>query len=166
MAIINGVDMPNFERSEFSEDPEHCGHHHLLQTLQWYRETLGAKIQPSKSPGALARFDGRKTSMHFIDLEDFAKSDEEKRSKALDVFCTTHIFKAWTVAMNFMLWSGIGVYFDTKGNNGEPWPMLHFDLRLHPLIWYRDQGEYFYPHKDKDFYTNLLNLFMIHRVKK
>jgi hypothetical protein len=156
MAIINGVNMPNFSPGEFSEDPDKFAHPELLTKAQEFRNILGAKIFPSKKEGALARSYGNQTSMHYV-----MKVYGEHFSKAWDIFCNTHIFKAWTVALNCNLWTGVGVYFDTNGNNGKPWPMLHLDLRPKPLIWYRDKGEYFYPHLSKTFYTDLQQLFTV-----
>ena len=154
MAMINGVDMPKFSPGEFSEDPNKFAHPELLRKAQQFRTILRAKIFPSKAEGALARTSGNKTSWHFV--------DDVKLSMAWDIFCNTHIFKAWTVALSCGLWKGLGVYFDTHGNNGKPWPMLHLDLRPKPLIWYRDDGEYFYPHTSKTFFYDLQTLLMLH----
>lgn len=57
------------------------------------------------------------------------------------------------------LFGGVGIYFDTNNNHGKPQPMLHLDLRPVPLIWYRNNGKYFYPYGDKYFYENLITLF-------
>jgi len=154
MSIINGVDMPNFSPGEFSEDPNKYAHPDLLKYAQLYRTILKAKIFPSKVKGALARTSGSITSMHFV--------SNGSLSWAWDIFCNTHIFKAWTVALSCGLWSGVGVYFDTNGNNGEHWPMLHLDLRIKPLVWYRDNGEYFYPSTSESFYYDLQTLLMLH----
>ena len=157
MAIINGIDMPNFSPGEFSEDPNEFAHPELLTKAQEFRTLLRAKIFPSKAKGALARMYGNQTSMHYVN-----RVYGNNLSKAWDIFCNTHIFKAWTVALNCGLWKGIGVYFDTHGNNGKPWPMLHLDLRPKPLLWYRDDGEYVYPHTSNTFYYDLQGLLMLH----
>jgi hypothetical protein len=153
MAIINGINMPKFTAGEFSEDPS-LADTILLRRLQDYRTILDGKIYPSKEDGALARKRGRKTSTHFI--------NSKKRSTGIDVFPDCNIFKAWTIALNCNLWAGVGVYFDTHGNNGQPWPMLHLDLRPSPLIWYRDDGRYVYPSTSKSFYYDLQGLLMLH----
>lgn len=155
MSIINGIDMPNFSPGEFSEDPNQFAHPDLLTNAQKFRTILNSKIYPSKSIGSLARSYGSKTSLHFV-----MRIYGENLSKAWDIFCDTPIFRAWTIALNCNLWGGVGVYFDTKGNNDQLWPMLHLDLRPHPLIWYRDKGEYFYPNTSKGFFEDLQELFM------
>lgn len=166
MAIINGIQMPNFEEHEFSEDPALYANITLLKNLQLYRDSLGKKIFPSQASGALARFDGRKKSMHFVRKQINRETliDEDypaKNSKAIDIFCECLIFEAWTIALSSGLFNGVGVYFDTKNNYGRPQPMLHLDLRPLPLIWFRDNGKYFYPHKNYDFFRNLMKLFEI-----
>lgn len=156
MTLINGIDMPKFTPYEFSENPDLYAHPDLLIGLQTYRNILGSIIYPSPVQGALARFNENHNSMHSV-----YKSGNEGLSKAIDVFCNTSIFKAWTVALNSNLWGGIGVYFDTK-YNGMVWPMLHLDKRNVPLVWFRSEGIYYYPHTTKDFYSELLDRFVIH----
>jgi len=38
---------------------------------------------------------------------------------------------------------------------GMEWPMLHTDLRDNALMWYREDGVYFYPHTSKTLYVDL-----------
>ena len=161
MAIIKNVNMPDFELKEFNEMSKYM-HVSLLSATQYYRTALACAVNISKAIGSIARMDGRKTSTHRI----FFSADGQitKYSTGIDVFCNTHIFKAWTVALNSNLFGGVGVYFDTYGNDGEFWPMLHLDLRSLPLAWYRENGKYFYIHKDKNFFRDIQNLFMINRV--
>lgn len=159
MSIINGVDMPNFTPGEFSENPNKFAHPELLINAQKFRTILGAKIFPSKSIGALARTYGSIESMHYIGKDKIVtKSEDKYLSKAWDIFCNTHIFKAWTVAVSCGLWTGVGVYFDTN-RSCHLWPMLHLDLRSSPSIWYREHGIYHYPNQSKTFFTDLQNLF-------
>lgn len=157
MAIINGVLMQDFKKTEFPEDPEKYAHVSLLQSTQNYRTILGEKFYISLANGALARFDGRMTSMHRILFDVDGKI--YKLSKAIDGFPDCDIFKAWTIAIGCGEFNGIGVYFDTKNNHGNLQPMLHLDKRINPLIWYRDKGVYSYPHHS-DFFRRLLKLFI------
>ena len=77
MAIINGVDMPNFSESEFSEDTKHADPI-LLTNTQKYRNIIGVPFNLSPVPGALARFDDEsKTSEHYA---------VDQQSKALVAF--------------------------------------------------------------------------------
>jgi hypothetical protein len=146
--IINGVNMPNFKASEFSEDPEENAHPHLLERLQKYRTILGKPVIPSQTPGALARFDDDSAgSMHYAVC---------RYSKAIDVFPDCDIFEAFIVAVRSGLFYGIGVYFDTH-INGEYKPMLHLDLRPSLLMWYKYDSS-------PDFYSKLLSEFNLHKI--
>jgi len=163
MAIINNINMKNFEPDEFSENPNEFAHPLLLSNLQKYRNILNEKIFPSKATGSLARFDGSNTSLHYIETDTVLKENilqYENLSKAVDCFCDTEIFHSWSVAVSCGLWGGVGVYFDTKYND-KFCPMLHLDIRDKPLIWYRSQGKYYYP-SDKDFYINLKSFLGIY----
>ena len=163
MAIINNINMKNFEPDEFSENPNEFAHPLLLSNLQKYRNILNEKIFPSKATGSLARFDGSNTSLHYIETDTVLKENilqYENLSKAVDCFFDTSIFHAWSVALSCGLWGGVGVYFDTTYNS-EIRPMLHLDTRKQNLIWYRYNGQYFYP-IGKTFYMNLKSFFGIY----
>jgi len=162
MAIINGVEMINFTHKEIPPYIAKYMSPKILSCIQWYREILGCPFNISLANGALTRFDGRKTSEHYVIVNQ--KSGEiEKPSRAIDGFPDCNVFEAWGKALSCNIFSGVGVYFDTKNNQGEPQHMLHLDLREKPLIWYRDGGKYFYPHKDKMFFEKIFNIFMTHR---
>jgi len=154
MAIINGVDMPNFTKKEIPEFAAGLISKQMLENIQKYRTIIRNPFNISLAYGALFRFDGRKSSEHYV-IVDPTTDRLIKPSTAIDGFPVCDIFKAWSMALSSGLFNGIGVYFDTNNNHGHPQPMLHLDLRVSPLIWYRDKGEYFYPHKDKDFFLNL-----------
>lgn len=158
MTIINGVDMPNFTHKEIPPDQALYMSRLILSGIQNYRNILGCPFSVSLVDGALIRFDGRKTSEHHVIINPESLRPV-KLSRAIDGFPDCNIFEAWTKALSSNLFGGIGVYFDTKNNNGIPQPMLHLDLRSLPLIWYRAQGMYFYPHKDKDFFNHFIILF-------
>jgi hypothetical protein len=153
MGTIRGIKLKNFEFTEFSESAELYADGELLFNLQHFRTLLGVPFYPSKAKGALARFDDKdKKSQHYA---------MNRYSTAIDGFCDCHIFKAWSIAISCGLWGGVGVYFDTKGNNGSPWPMLHLDLRPNRLFWYRANGHYLYS-TNKFFYECLLSNFHDH----
>lgn len=162
MATINGINMPNFTKKEIPEDIAVYMDKIILRDIQKYRDILGCPFSISLANGALIRFDGRQASEHHVILSPFT-GNPIKLSRAIDGFPHCNIFEAWTKALSSNIFSGIGVYFDTKNNHGIAQPMLHLDLRPFPLTWYRDKGEYFYPHKNKDFYASLLNLFDINK---
>jgi hypothetical protein len=56
------------------------------------------------------------------------------------------------LAVTCHLFGGIGWYPHTNGPDGQPWPMLHLDVRKmgtghsrnHPLLWMRDGDGYHY----------------------
>jgi len=152
--IINKIDMPNFSKKEFSEDPDEHAHPTLLKNLQGFRIILGSSIYPSKAPGALARF-GDKDSYS----DHYAMN---KYSQGIDVFCNCSIFKAWNMALNCNLWDSVGVYFDTK-LNGEFWPMLHLGIRDMPAMWMRLNKKYYSPHKTADFFAKLHRAFIYYK---
>lgn len=162
MAIINGVKMQNFTHKEIPPDIAKSMDTWILSSIQHYRDILGCPFNISLATGALIRFDGRKTSEHHVIIDPISEKTI-KLSRAIDGFPDGNIFEAWAKALSSNLFAGIGVYFDTKNNHGEQQPMLHLDLRIQPLIWYRHEGEYFYPHKSKTFFHDLQNIFMIHR---
>lgn len=154
MAIINGVDMPNFTKKEIPEFASKLMSKQILENVQKYRSILNRPFSISSAYGALFRFDGRKSSEHYV-IVDPITDRLIKPSTAIDGFPYCNIFQAWTLALSSGLFGGIGVYFDTKNNHGDYGPMLHLDLRQNNLIWYRSNGIYYYPGKDTDFFTTL-----------
>ena len=151
---INGIEMPNFKFTEFSEDPDEHAHPYLLEAIQRYRTLLGKPFHPSPAPGALARFE-----LDDIYSEHYALG---QMSKALDVFPDCDIFKAFMIAIRSGLFNGAGVYFDTH-YKGAYKPMLHLDLRFDKLMWFRSGGVYTYD-TDPDFYWKLLSQFNLHKI--
>ena len=146
---------PDFERvkhfgpQEFSEDPVLYAEARQVYNLDQWREWLGSKAYPSKAEGGLARFSGDKTSRHRVILDG---DNVVKRSDANDIFPELPQ-AAWLLAITCGLFGAVGLYTDTKGNNGQPWPMLHLDGRPqpgnghdrpYPLLWHRHDGEYHY----------------------
>ena len=94
-------------------------------------------------------------------------NNAEAYGSAIDGFPDCDPFEAWTKALSSKLFGGIGIYFDTKDNDGIEQCMIHADLRINPLIWLRDKetikenGGYMYD-SEPGFYKKIMNLFMIH----
>lgn len=164
MTVINGIDMPNFTHKEIPKSIEKAVDKRILMNIQEYRNILGCPFFISLDTRAIVRFDGRITSCHKVIVSPF-DGTITKISTAIDGFPDCDSFKSWSKALSSNLFGGVGVYFDTNGNDGKPCPMFHLDLRPISLIWYRDDGKYFYPHKNKTFFKDLQNLFMIHGIK-
>lgn len=132
-----------FEPTEFPENPEEHADIFYIRQLNEFAIALKSAVFPSPVSGALARFYGSSKSRHYA---------VGRQSDACDVFCNCPISKAFFTALQFF--TGVGVYFDTRYMGGE-WPMLHTDLRDRELMWYREDGVYFYPHTSKTFYNDL-----------
>jgi len=142
--FIHGITIRNFTWNEFPESPE-LADPKLLLALDYLRDDLGVPIIPSPVPGALARFDGSKTSQHYA---------VDRLSTGCDVFIRCSPFKAYSIILQSGCFTGVGIYFDTQ-YAGKPHVMFHLDIRDEPLMWYRD-GNYHY--NTEIFYENLLKL--------
>ncbi len=153
MAIINGVDMQNFSHKEIPQEKASFISKSILINIQKYRYLLGCPFSISMNSDALIRYDGNEKSEHYVKVEN---GNIIKRSTAIDGYPSCDIFKAWTIALSFNLFGGVGVYFDTTNNHGVQQPMLHLDLREKPLIWCRIDKKYYYPHTHKNFYSLLM----------
>lgn len=152
--MINWEEIKHFKKHEFPEDPDIYADPRLIRNLDEYRELLGQKVHPSPVEGALARLDDKaKSSQHYA---------VDRKSTAIDVFPEGSIINAWTVALTSGFWAGIGVYFDTQ-YTGKDWCMLHLDIREKPLIWYRINGDYFYPLHSDPLLRRLMRL-LIQRI--
>jgi hypothetical protein len=54
------------------------------------------------------------------------------------------LLKCWLRAQEISEINGLGLYCDTKGPDGRAWPMMHFDLRPAPrMFWVRIDSVYF-----------------------
>lgn len=136
----------NFWKGEFSEDPDKYADPQLIYDIDLMREKLGVSIYPSKASGALARFSGSESSRHYA---------VDRKSDALDFFVdkSKSIVECLLLFLSYCKFGGIGVYFDTTNNEDEEHIMFHLDRRPlgeghsrdSVLIWYRDNGEYYYP---------------------
>ncbi len=141
--------MKHFGPQEFP-DPIAQAHPDLLLSLDALREYVGVPVIPSPVTGALARTDGSPKSMHY--------AGGDRLSKACDVFIDAPKFEVFTKVIKSDLFTGIGFYFDTY-YKGILWMMLHLDLRLTPLMWYRDKDYYYNKgtigSKENNFYKNI-----------
>lgn len=126
----------------------------ILTHTQQFRDILGCPFNISLHPDALVRFDGWKGSEHYVIVNQETKKIE-KYSNAVDGFPDCDIFDAWTMALSSNLFGGVGVYFDTWNNEGEPQPMLHLDTGPFPSIWCRIDEVYYRPHTDENFFKRL-----------
>lgn len=110
----------------------------LILGLDELRDLLGSPILPSPLEAGWYRQSGSTGSRHYA---------SGRLSDAGDVFPDCNIVHALLTAMRQRVWGGIGVYLDTTGPNGNPWPMLHLDLRPgEQVLWMRLSGDrYIYP---------------------
>jgi len=145
----------------WSEDPDRYANPQIILAVDYFRHILGAPVFPSPVPGALARFDGSETSRHWVgDAEE-----PSRQSDALDIFCGIDIRTAYLTALTMRDFGAIGVYFDTHYRH-QPHCLLHLDLRhleaSNPnqptVIWYREDGEYHYPSKNRAASKRMLEL--------
>ncbi len=114
----------------------------LITTLQSIRTETGIPIYPGPLKSEWARFDGSKTSRHYA---------VDRLSDAGDIFpVRSRVLELWVRLQAIPNIGAIGLYADTDGPDGLPWPMVHFDLRnaRQKVLWARD-GEYFYLPQDR-----------------
>ena len=129
-----------FKPSEFAEDPIKYADPHALVCLMDLRLTINSSISPSLASGALARFDGSKTSRHYVDLT----LKEPKYSTAFDLFFKADPRFVFYTLLCESAFRGIGVYFDTRNNKGVDQIMFHVDIRKDRATWCRIDGKYYY----------------------
>lgn len=112
--------------------------------LDVFRHMVGSRVFISAAEGALGRELGPESeSTHNVDYWG--------EVLASDVF-VDHVFNRIPVAglvdtATRIGFTGIGVYTDTRNNQGKPQPMLHLDSRPtrkmgQPAIWGRVAGQY------------------------
>lgn len=101
----------------------------LIHVLQHLRTDSRIPITPSPARGAWGRLTGSTGSRHYA---------IDRLSDAGDIFPQRgHVLDLWTAAQAFRprMIGGIGLYADTNGPDGQPWPMMHLDLRPERLMW-------------------------------
>lgn len=116
----------------------------LVSTLEDFRSTTGIPMIPSPLQGGWWRITGSETSRHYA---------KGRLSDAGDLFPKRGMaLNAWMSALQYPAFGGVGIYVDTTGPDGKPWPMLHVDLRPREpgmkILWVRD-GEYYYSYQKK-----------------
>jgi hypothetical protein len=107
----------------------------VISTMQAVRYVFGRPIYPSPLRRGWARLDGSKTSRHYA---------INRLSDAGDVFPDRgYLMHCWLVFQQMKQVGGLGFYLDTRGPDGDFWPMLHFDLRPgRRIFWARQNGTY------------------------
>jgi len=107
----------------------------LLWVMDDIRDALGYPIYPSTAPGAWGRTDGPDTSRHYA---------VDRKADAGDVFpARGRAGQAWMEAIKHPDVGGLGFYMDTRGPDGQEWPMLHIDLRPgETTLWCRVRRSY------------------------
>lgn len=155
MLKLAGYEFKDFSEGEFPEDVKKYAAIALIRKLQAQRNILDAPIRPSLAKGALARRGGSKTSKHYA---------TGRLSTAVDWFSDLEPFETWNHVLASGLWDGMGIYFDTKNNDGGRQVMFHTDFgRSQNVYWYRKDKEMFssikYGHK---FWGMLLRQFYIY----
>lgn len=150
-------DYPAFPEFADYETPLECLDARVLTTLQQIRYVLGQPIYPSPVRGAWVRLTGPATSRHYA---------VGRLSDAGDIFPERgYIMQCWLAAQEMKQVGGLGLYTDTHGPDGGPWPMMHFDLRPgRRLFWVRENGNYHYLKQDSTAFwggiQSLINMDM------
>ena len=155
---VLGKELKNFSENEFSENYMY-GSYKLFWNIQKQRDILGKRIFPSMAYGALARFSKEdEYSKHFSNKTTIL-------STALDWFTDGDPFQTWVSCITSGLWDGVGVYFDTNGNDGNPAVMFHTDFgRKNKAYWFRRWNSFknesmYVNHNDNHFWNQLLYNF-------
>ncbi len=136
--LVHFLDYPNFPEFRARGIDLSLTHADVILYLQRMRNIAGFPIYPGPYQENWGRKYGSTDSEHYaVNRLSRAGDVFARRGKALDL---------WLIALSFNRIKGIGLYADTKGVDGTPWPMLHFDLREGArLEWVRENGFYYYP---------------------
>ena len=128
---------------EFSEDPNKHAEPELIYSLGKLRKLLRTIMRPSPVKGALARFSGKTTTQHYA---------VGRKSTGSDQFIEGIPFEIYSKILFSRLFTGVGIYLDTKGPDGLPWVMFHLDIRKRdfPFIWIAKKE---YDPRKKEFRT-------------
>ncbi len=158
--MINWNNVYKLSPEEFSEDPNKYADPKLIYSLGKLRELLDMRMFPSPVSGALARQKGSKTSQHYA---------VNRLSTASDVFIEGIPFAILTKVLFSNLFTGVGIYLDTRGPDGKPWVMFHLDIRKRyfPFIWIVQKmydpetgiisDSYLYPQKHPEYWRLMNN---------
>ena len=118
----------------------------LITTLQHVRDKTGIPITPSPVHEGWARTSGSKTSRHYA---------VDRLSDAGDIFpARGRCLELWARLLETSNIGAVGLYSDTRGVDGAPWPMIHLDLRKtrQKVLWVRDGDYYYLPQNQIDFW--------------
>ena len=156
--LIFKEDYPNFPEFEKYRIPLDRVDANLIVVLQRLRTISGVPVYPSPDPEGWARTRGDKESRHYsIGRLSDAGDIFPARGYCIDLFLR---------AQELPEIGGIGIYSDTRGPDGNPWPMIHIDLRPHDrtrTIWtrtgaiYGRKGTYFNLSADNFHFNQVLN---------
>jgi len=114
-------DYPSFPEFAQYELPLHLVNAEVVSVLQRLRDMSGIPITPSPVPEGWARTSGSVGSRHYA---------VGRLSDAGDVFpARGRLLECWIRAQQIQEIGGLGLYIDTNGPDGLPWPMMHLDLR-------------------------------------
>ena len=155
-----------FNESEFHGDANNLDVNVILG-LDYLRGKLKEPIHVSNVKGAVARYWGSKTSQHYVGLN---QEEIVRKSTAVDVFIEGIPFLNVIGIIKAELFTGIGIYINTTGMDGEPWLMFHLDQRkdrsvTDPLVWIANKvydstkkkwvTKYHYPQRDASLWSLL-----------
>lgn len=141
--MTRNVNLQYFDAAEFGEWFE-CMSIRQLIMLDIFRHSIGSRVFISNAYGALGRRLGPDSqSAHNVDVWG--------EVLASDVF-VDHIYNRVPASGAIDLaerlgFTGIGLYTDTRNNEGKQQPMFHLDVRPtkkmgFPALWGRVNGEY------------------------
>ena len=126
------TDYPSFPEFKKYGTPMDLIDADLILVLQRLRAMSGIPIIPSPDTEGWARTRGDHDSRHYaVDRLSDAGDIFPSRGRCLDLFLR---------AQQMQEIGGIGIYSDTRGPDGNPWPMIHIDLRPYyrkRTIWAR-----------------------------
>jgi len=140
--LIPHRDYPSFPEFERFGLPVHLVDAEVLRVLQRIRDISQIPIIPSPIRAGWARTNGATGSRHYA---------VGRLSDAGDIFpARGRCLECWLRAQEIPALGALGLYSDTRGVDGLPWTMLHFDLRdAKPRVfWIREAGEYLYLNRD------------------
>jgi len=134
--LVPERDYPSFPEFREFQLPLHLVDADVLRVLQRLRDLSGVPIIPSPVYEGWARKSGHTTSRHYA---------VGRLSDAADIFPVRGgLLECWLRAQEISEINGLGLYCDTVGPDGRPWPMMHFDLRPQPrMFWVRIDSTYF-----------------------
>ena len=138
---LSQEDYPSFPEFRSYQIPLTLVSAELILVLQQLRTDSGIPIIPSPVHAGWARIDGSPDSRHYA---------VGRLSDAGDIFpARGRAFDCWLLAQEISRIGALGLYGDTRGPDGRPWTMMHIDLRPRPrLFWIREDGKYYYLHRD------------------